>query len=201
MDHDQPTTRPEAAAPARGSLYADLSASPDWSGAHALTIVSLAVAALVCAILCYGPTVLPGFRDTDDATRLEMVRELLGGQGWYDQAILRLNPPHGVWMHWSRLLDGGIAALLVALRQVMPAIAAEYWTRYAWPLIWIFPAVAAALALARNLGARSAVFLAAAVMLVDLNAYRQFVPGRIDHHNRADHHGADSHGLRHGPRA
>ena len=183
MEQDLPTAEPETAAPARASLYADLSASPDWSGDRALTIASLAVAALVCAVLCYGPTILPGFRDTDDATRLEMVRELLAGQGWYDQAIARLNPPHGVWMHWSRLLDGGIAALMLTLRQVMPAIAAEYWTRYVWPLIWIFPAVAAALALARNLGARSAVFLAAAVMLVDLNAYRQFVPGRIDHHN------------------
>jgi hypothetical protein len=182
VDQDPSPAKPKAAAP-RGSLYADLSASPDWSGARALTIASLAVAALVCAILCYGPTILPGFRDTDDATRLEMVRELLGGQGWYNQAIWRLNPPHGVWMHWSRLLDGGIAGLMLALRQVMPAIAAEYWTRYVWPLIWIFPAVAGALALARNLGARSAVFLAAAVMLVDLNAYRQFVPGRIDHHN------------------
>jgi len=129
------------------------------------------------------PSILPGFRDTDDAMRLEMVRELIGGRGWYDQAILRLNPPHGLWMHWSRLLDGGIAALMLALRQILPAVVAEYWTRYIWPLIWIFPALAAALALARNLGARSAVFLAAAVMLVDLNAYRQFVPGRIDHHN------------------
>jgi hypothetical protein len=160
-----------------------LSASPDWSSARALTFASLGVAALVCVILCSTPTILPGFRDTDDATRLELVRELIGGRGWYDQAVARLNPPHGVWMHWSRLLDGGIAALMLALRQILPAALAEYWTRYLWPLIWIFPAVAAALALARNLGARSAVFLAAAVMLVDLNAYRQFVPGRIDHHN------------------
>ena len=174
---------PEPAAPARESLYSDLTISPDWSGDKALAIAGLATAGLVVAILCLSPTILPSFRDTDDATRLEMVRELLGGQGWYDQLIGRLNPPHGVWMHWSRLLDGGIAGLMLVLRQVMPAIAAEYWTRYVWPLIWIFPAVAAALALARNLGARSAAFLAAAVMLVDLNAYRQFVPGRIDHHN------------------
>jgi hypothetical protein len=160
-----------------------LSPSPDWSGRRALTFASLGVATLVCVILCSTPTILPGFRDTDDATRLELVRELIGGRSWYDQAIARLNPPHGLWMHWSRLLDGGIAALMLALRQILPAVVAEYWTRYLWPLIWIFPAVAAALALARNLGARSAVFLAAAVMLVDLNAYRQFVPGRIDHHN------------------
>lgn len=166
-----------------GGMIPRLSPSPDWSGDRALTLASVAVALLVCAILTFNQNILPGFRDTDDAMRLVMVRELANGRGWYDQAIMRLNPPHGAWMHWSRLLDGGIAALLVALRQVMPAGAAEYWTRFVWPLIWIFPATAAALALARNLGARSATFLAAAVMVVDLNAYRQFVPGRIDHHD------------------
>jgi hypothetical protein len=126
---------------------------------------------------------LPGFRDTDDATRLEMVRELLGGRGWYDQLITRIDPPHGLWMHWSRLLDGGIAALMAAFRLVMPAPQAEYWTRYLWPLLWIFPGVTAALALARNLGARSAPAIAAALLVVCSPLYRQFYPGRIDHHD------------------
>src|SRR5258708_7559266 len=110
----------------RGGISAGLSTSPDWSSARALTFASLGVAALACVILCVNPSVLPGFRDTDDATRLELVRELIGGRGWYDQAILRLNPPHGLWMHWSRLLDGGIAALMLALRQAIPAVAADY---------------------------------------------------------------------------
>ena len=180
MSTDSVISEP-APSSARGGARG-FSASPDWSGARALTLASLGVAALVCVILCMNAPALT-IRDTDDATRLEMVRELIGGRGWYDQAIARLNPPHGLFMHWSRLLDGGIAAMMLALRQILPAIVAEYWTRYLWPLVWIFPAVAASLALARNLGARSAVFLAAAVMLVDLNAYRQFVPGRIDHHN------------------
>ena len=44
--------------------------------------------------------------DTDDALRLVLVREVLHGRGWYDQLVTRLAPPTGVWMHWSRLLDG-----------------------------------------------------------------------------------------------
>jgi hypothetical protein len=121
--------------------------------------------------------------DTDDATRLVMVRDLLAGRGWYDQAILRFNPPQGVWMHWSRLLDGGIAAMVIALRQFASPAAAEYWTRFIWPMLWIGPGVVAALVIARNLGGRSAVFLTGALLLFQPQLYRQFVPGRIDHHN------------------
>ena len=39
--------------------------------------------------------------DTDDATRIVMVRELLAGRGWWDQHWMRLQPPVGVYMHWS----------------------------------------------------------------------------------------------------
>ncbi|MGA2952950.1 MAG: hypothetical protein ABSD80_12030 [Caulobacteraceae bacterium] len=126
---------------------------------------------------------LPGFRDTDDATRLEMVRELLAGRGWYDQLLTRIDPPHGLWMHWSRLLDGGVASMMAAFRLFMAPAAAEYWTRYLWPLLWILPGVAAGLAIARNLGARSATAIAAVLLAVDSPLYRQFYPGRIDHHD------------------
>lgn len=46
--------------------------------------------------------------DTDDATRLVMVRDMFAGHGWWDQKITRLQPPVGLYMHWSRLLDGGL---------------------------------------------------------------------------------------------
>ncbi|HEY5288561.1 MAG TPA: hypothetical protein VIJ59_00880 [Caulobacteraceae bacterium] len=148
-----------------------------------MVLTTLAVGVIMCVVMSISRNIMPGFRDTDDATRLVMVRALANGRGWYDQAIGRFDPPHGLWMHWSRLLDGGIAGLMLLLRQVMSPANAEYWTRFCWPLIWVFPATAAALALARNLGGRAAVFLAAAVMVIDPNAYRQFVPGRIDHHD------------------
>ncbi|HEV7157547.1 MAG TPA: hypothetical protein VGN38_04225 [Caulobacteraceae bacterium] len=159
------------------------SPSPDWSDDRALALAALATGALVCVLMAASSRSLPGFNDTDDAMRMVLVRALAGGRGWWDQAVMRLNPPHGVWLHWSQLLTGGEAALLLGFRAFLRPDAAEYWMRFTWPLLWIFPAIAAALALARNLGAKSAVFLAAAAMLVDLNAYRQFVPGRIDHHD------------------
>jgi hypothetical protein len=121
--------------------------------------------------------------DTDDAMRLVMVRELLRGRGWYDQQILRLQPPIGVFMHWSRLLDGALAAMMALLATVMSPAAAETATRFAWPLLWVFPAVASALLIARALGQRSSVFICAILISLDLSLFDQFRPGRIDHHD------------------
>ena len=50
--------------------------------------------------------------DTDDAMRLVQVRDLLAGQGWFDMVQHRLMPPEGASMHWSRLVDAPLAALI-----------------------------------------------------------------------------------------
>ncbi len=52
--------------------------------------------------------------DTDDAMRLVEVRDLLAGQGWYDNVQYRFLPPGGVPSHWSRLVDAPIAGLILA---------------------------------------------------------------------------------------
>jgi hypothetical protein len=162
---------------------AHLSPSPDLGGAAMLTAVALSVGLAVCVMLVQHWTLHRGMGDTDDALRLVMVRDLLAGRGWYDQAIPRLAPPDGAYMHWSRLLDGGLAGVMLILRGFVGPATAEWATRNFWPLAWIFPASAGALVVARNLGARSAVLLTAPMMLMDLQLYRQFVPTRIDHHN------------------
>jgi hypothetical protein len=159
--------------------------------------------ALTALIVCVGigtflgvkdwSTLAVSLGDTDDATRLVMVRGLLNGQGWWDQHMMRFQPPVGVYMHWSRLLDGAIAALDWLLHQLLPGAMAETVTRFLWPLLLIFPAALAVLMIARRLGADrtgqalmggAAVFAAAVVLLLDLPLYTaQFHPGRIDHHN------------------
>jgi hypothetical protein len=131
--------------------------------------------------------------DTDDATRLVLVRGLLHGQGWWDQHLMRFQPPVGVYMHWSRLLDGAIAALDWLLHLGLPGPTAETATRFLWPLLLIFPGALAVLTIARRLGrdrtgqdlmGGAAVFAAATVLILDLPLYTsQFHPGRIDHHN------------------
>jgi hypothetical protein len=163
--------------PWRLSLTPDLTAWPKILG------LALAVGAVVSVVLALKLKTMGHYGDTDDAMRLVMVRDLLGGQGWYDPLIRRLQPPQGLFMHWSRLLDGGLAGSMAVLGAAMPAQTAELWVRVAWPLAWIFPAIGAGLVIARHLGDRAAVVLTAVLLATNLGLYQQFVPGRIDHHN------------------
>jgi hypothetical protein len=160
-----------------------MSPIPDLSPARRRLVVSLVVSVVVAATLIIRFPVGANYGDTDDAMRLVMVRDLLAGQGWFDQVITRLQPPLGLHMHWSRLLDGGLAGAIAIARLATPPAAAEWLVRVLWPLAWIIPAAAAALTIARNLGGRSAVFLTAVLLVINLTLYLQFIPGRIDHHN------------------
>ena len=159
-----------------------LSPSPDLSATHRLLLFAAVFGLGVCAVLASRANLAGHLGDTDDATRLVLVRDLLAGRGWYDQWLARMGPPLGTYMHWSRLLDGALAGMESVLRLFVSPATAELATRFFWPLMWIFPAVGAALIVGRNLGGRSAVLLTA-ILLVNPILYRQFMPGRIDHHN------------------
>ncbi len=51
-------------------------------------------------------------RGPDDFMRLVQAMSWLDGQSWHDTVQRRLNPPAGVAMHWSRLADMPVAAVL-----------------------------------------------------------------------------------------
>ena len=124
------------------------------------------------------------FGDTDDALRLVIVRDLLSGRaGWYDQHLGRLQPPLGMDSHWSRLVDGGLAALQRLFELFMAPPQAELAMRFTWPLLWIPPVVFATLIIARRLAGPSGAFLAAVICAMSLSLYLQWLPGRIDHHD------------------
>ena len=161
-----------------------LSPLPDVGSNRRLTWTALVVTLAVWAVLSWHDAdIHTALGDTDDAMRLVLVRDLLHGRGWYDQWVGRLQPPVGTYMHWSRLLDGALAALIRALSAVMSPAMAELVVRFAWPLAWIFPAVACGLLIARSLGGRPAVFVCAVLLATNIQLYVQFRPGRVDHHN------------------
>ena len=115
---------------------------PDWKGRKALILLALAVV-LVAGLKLWihkAPLLDVRLGDSDDAMRLVLVRDLLGGRGWFDQHVMRLQPPVGVYLHWSRLLDGALAGYELVLRTILPPAAAEWATRATWPLLWLFPA-------------------------------------------------------------
>lgn len=168
----------------RPGFLSRLWTNPDLGASRALALTALAVTLVIWSTLAWqrghiGATL----GDTDDATRMVLVRGLLGGKGWFDQFLSRLQPPVGVYLHWSRLIDGGLAGLIWLAEKVTSPIRAELAARFAWPLMWIFPAVLSGLAIAQKLGERGAVVACAILMPLTMRLYIQFVPGRVDHHN------------------
>lgn len=157
---------------------------PDLASPGRPARVALAVTLLVAALQALRNwSKLPlSLGDTDDALRLVQVRDLLAGRGWFDTHIDRLQPPLGVDMHWSRLLDGAMALFQRALDVVLPPETAEIVFRCAWPLLFVFPLMLGAALVARRLGGSTAV-LAAAIFIASVPVQMQFGPGRIDHHN------------------
>ena len=121
--------------------------------------------------------------DGDDQMRLMEVRDLLSGQSWWDTHQYRILPPEGIAMHWSRYIDAGIAAIILAASSFVARPAAELAAVILWPS---FLACLMVLVLthgtARLLGTASAIG-ALAIFLGWGKLGGEFAPPRIDHHN------------------
>jgi hypothetical protein len=120
---------------------------------------------------------------TDDAMRLVEVRDLIGGQGWFDLFQHRLDPP-GASMHWSRVIDAPLAALILLLKPLLGMHGAEAVTLYFWPALLFAIALALIAAIARQLSNNTNAPIAAVLLAVlALPALVHFRAGAIDHHN------------------
>ena len=146
----------------------------------------LIVGFLICLVMSWTPiktTWLEGtYHDTDDAMRMVQVRDWLAGQAWYDLRAMRLDPPGGSLMHWSRVVDLPIGGLIRLFGLFAEPQSAERLTRIVLPLILqgllLWAAGLCGRLLAGAFGAVIAVFLTIASGM----SLWQFVPGRIDHH-------------------
>ena len=121
--------------------------------------------------------------DTDDAMRLVQMREFLTGRGWFDLHEMRLGPPDGYDTHWSRLIDAGLAGMYLIFHQFADNALAERLVRTVWPMLWLLPTMVGAAAIAWRVAGPAAIPFACLLTVVGQPAFRQFVPGRIDHHN------------------
>ncbi|HEX8168277.1 MAG TPA: hypothetical protein VF601_21130 [Beijerinckiaceae bacterium] len=148
--------------------------------ALALPVWILVVAA---SLWLDGAQALVALPDPDDAMRLVQVRDLLAGQGWFDLVQHRANPPDGLPMHWSRLVDAPLAAMILLLRPLLGPDAAERWTLLLWPLVPALLLLPAAGIVGGRLAGRAGAALALVGAAVAVPLVRHFVPGRIDHHN------------------
>jgi hypothetical protein len=124
----------------------------------------------------------PGL-STDDAMRLVQVRDLLNGQDWFDPVQHRLAPPEGLRMHWSRLIDLPLAALIRGGELFLPAARAEQLATIVWPVALLLVFLAGVARLARELAGDAAARLALIFAALMAPVLQHFRPGAIDHHN------------------
>ncbi|HEX3808542.1 MAG TPA: hypothetical protein VHW02_02485 [Rhizomicrobium sp.] len=144
-----------------------------------IAIAWLAYSAWTIMIALHGNLVLI----TDDAMRLTEVRDFLNGQSWYDTTQWRMNTPFGLTMHWSRLIDAGIAAAYLLFRTVMNPAAAESVTLYVWPMLPFLVMLAGLYRIALRFGGQLAALLVLVLALSCVALWSDFAPGSLDHDN------------------
>ncbi|VXC69953.1 hypothetical protein [Sphingomonas sp. AX6] len=120
--------------------------------------------------------------DTDDMMRLAQVRDWLGGQAFHDLRQYRIAPPEGSPMHWSRLNDLGVAALILVGDLFVDRPAAELFAVIAYPLVLFFLYLLLSGRIARLMWSPRAAPAAIILAAIAAPATQLFSPGRIDHH-------------------
>jgi hypothetical protein len=142
-----------------------------------LMISALLIVTNLSAILAYQ------FPDPDDTLRLLQVRDLLAGQAWFDVTQHRIDAVNGgVPMHWSRLVDLPIAAVVLALRWLIGQGAAETVALILVPLATMAVALLLAGRIAWRLLGEEAAGFACLAMALSVPVIEQMRPMRIDHH-------------------
>ncbi|WP_037074627.1 hypothetical protein [Rhizobium sp. PDO1-076] len=165
------------------------SSSPVLPATRRLERLPAAVAVYsILTILILAGLNLPGARDyvgvdNDDVMRLVQVRDFLGGQSWFDLMQYRLGLPGGTLMHWSRIIDLPIAALIKVFSLILPSERAEALALLVWPFFLVIPLMTAIAVAARRIGDRVVMHIALMLAAVFVVTANRFLPGAIDHHN------------------
>ena len=141
-------------------------------------------AAIVVYMLYYKWNAIHWFAlsDTDDNMRFAQVQALLHGQGWYDLRQHRIDPPAGISIHWSRLVDLPIAALMLILQPIVGGQEAARWSCAIAPMLALGAALYGVMLTARRLVDRWAFFLAGSILVFANTTMLMWMPMRIDHH-------------------
>ncbi len=127
-----------------------------------------------------GPSAL--LQGPDDLMRMVQVIDWIDGQGWTDTVQRRLDPPKGVAMHWSRLADIPLAAVISLAGPWLGRTQAVHLSALLVPplLGGLFVALFlwAALPLTPDRRALVPILMTGALII----PLQQLLPGRIDHH-------------------
>lgn len=122
------------------------------------------------------------WHDPDDALRMVEVREWLAGQGWTDLHQYRINPPQGVAMHWSRLVDLPLAAVIVLITPLAGSAVAEQVAAVVVPSLTLLAALLLVARISDRLFGRETVVYSCLAMALSVPFLSQVQPMRVDHH-------------------
>lgn len=120
--------------------------------------------------------------DADDTLRMVQVRDLLAGQGFWDLHQYRIDPPQGMLMHWSRLVDLPLAGVQLALRPLLGPALAEHVALVLVPLLTLGCAMLLAARLAWRLVDDNLIYFTILLLALATPLTAQLQPLRIDHH-------------------
>ncbi|RWE27980.1 MAG: GtrA family protein [Mesorhizobium sp.] len=122
--------------------------------------------------------------DNDSMLRMVEVRDLLGGQGWFDLHQYRMGLAGGFVMHWSRLVDTPIALIILAFdAQGAGAATAERAAQIIWPLSLYGMTIFVILRASQRFAGANVAMPALVLSTAALFFLRIFSPGFLDHHN------------------
>jgi len=145
-------------------------------------IMNVCIVAIAALRLAYTDDLLLAL-DNDSAMRLVQVRDLMEGQGWFDLNQYRLGADLPVEMHWSRLIDGPMVALILFFDLFADRPVAELAFLVVWPCAWLAVTFWTTLKISAHFGGAFASTAAFFPCLMILLTAAWFYPGNIDHHN------------------
>lgn len=158
-------------------------AAPRWVLRSRLIVLALALIKATELLLHYHHAAWAlSLNDPDNYMRLAQIRDWLGGQSWWDVSQYRVDPPHGLHTHWSRLADLPVAAAIMLLKPLFGEFTAERLAVTVTPLVLLVIAVLLMVRIAEGLAGPAARVPAALLALAGVKFQWEFIPGRIDHH-------------------
>lgn len=153
----------------------------DEGGILRPVLVAWIIASIIFVVIGARDIAVLRLSDPDDTMRLLQVKDWLAGQSWWDVAQHRLN--HGRFpMHWSRLVDLPLAAILAVTTPLLGEPAAIRLAMTIVPLLLLLSTMLLVAWITRRNAGIDAARYAALLTPLSLPLMVQLKPLRIDHH-------------------
>ncbi|MDR3425252.1 MAG: hypothetical protein P4M13_09340 [Alphaproteobacteria bacterium] len=139
----------------------------------------------VCSYIALpgNPTWRGDLPDPDDYTYLTQTLDWLRGQGWFDTIQHRMNPPTGVALHYTRLAEMPIAAVIMLFRSFHYSWrGAALLASFLLPCLYLGVFFVVLQKTAKRLVSPDWARLTAFVALFAPTLTHKFAPGQVDHH-------------------